>query len=74
MAGSTKARPRTNANTHGKAITVTDRTSEILRRISFARKLPVKVLLEELTEAWVNEAKSASRDALPELSYLHESE
>jgi hypothetical protein len=32
------------------------------------------VLLEELTEAWVNEAKSASRDALPELSYIHESE
>jgi hypothetical protein len=74
MAGSTKVKPETAANTHGKTATITERSSEILRRVSFARNYPIKVLIEELTEQLAVEAQLVARARLPEPSYTHESE
>jgi|Laugrefabdmm15sn_1035127.scaffolds.fasta_scaffold01011_5 hypothetical protein len=74
MAGSTKVKPGTASNTHGKTVTITERTSEILRRVSFARNYPIKVLIEELTEQLAVEAQLVARATLPKASYDHETE
>ena len=72
MSSKTKKPPATVHNRYGKAITATERSYEILRRVSFARNTPFKSVLEELTELLADEARMASKAPLPELAYEHE--
>lgn len=65
------SKPRTPANTGGRTITATERTREILRRVSFARNCPIRAILEEQIELLVDEANMPGQGALPEPSYVH---